>query len=360
MFQAGDGKDTEAMPYKTKKRKSLFPYVVIIFVLLLALLALGGLYFLWDSLERYELSTPRYAMQQVEEILKQKDLPALAQLCGVDESRFFDEDQYAAYLEQEMGDDWTDLRIAESHTDEPGAVAYQAISDTGRLTFLLYARKEGGYTIRQPEIPVSSYRIYAPEHAVVLVNGTALTTAQAAADYEPPELFRELDAALAPQMLEYRVDGFVTKPTVELRDCTATEYHVEESGDTFTITTYPTEAERAEYAALAEEFSRTYALYVSKDLSFDDVKPYLYPESSIYDTIRTIDRSWYIDHQPPTISDLQVTNIVTYSDDHFTAEVSFTFTVISDINIQHETYPHYRLAFFRTEEGLRLVNLQFL
>lgn len=348
------------MPYKSKPRKSIFPHIVVLFVLLLLLIGMAVLGLLWNALEEYESSTPQTAMKSVVAALEADDLQELARLCGVDTTRFFDETQYAAYVRQELGADRSGLQVVAGSTDEPGAAAYRVLAGERSMTFLLYPREEGGYTIRMPEAPVSSYRIYAPEYAQVMVNGRPLTAAEQTGEKRPVASFQTLDDSLVPYHVEYTVDGFIEKPEVTLAGMSEAEYRLEETEDSFTFTTYPTEAEQAEYAALAEQLARTYALYVSKDLEFTDLKPLLYPESSFYETVRTIDRSWYIAHEPPEFLEMQVANIVAGSEDHFTAEVSFVFKVVSDKRTTQMIPNNYRLAFLRTEEGFRLANLEFI
>lgn len=344
----------------TKSR--LFPHVALLFFLALLLAGLIVLCFLWRGLEDYEKTTPHSALLPVARALEDEDYDALASLCGVDMSRFFDRSQYTDWVKTKFGAPEGLPVIQESGArGESGETGWEIVNGNDkRLGFFLAPKEGGGYTVRQPEIPVKSYTIYAPPHLTVTADDHPLNDTEQMTAPKEIEAFAMLPEELRPQMVGYRLQGFTREPKLALLDRSADEYQMEQQEDgSLMFTMRPSGESARALDDYAKKVAKQYALFVSTDITFAQLSPLLVPGTEFYKTLRGFRNMWYVEHSPPLFENLTVSKLMEYSPNDYTVEVAFDFHVVSNKNTVQVIPSHYRLAIHGDAAGgLRLVNLE--
>lgn len=346
------------MRYQAKKQKTKFFHITVIYTIILLLAAMTILTLLWNSLSSYESSTPKFALRPVVAALEQGDYAQVMTVCGIETADFFDEEQYVSYMKGILGEPGKTLTVREISSSDPGVKTFD-VSANEKKGVRFYLREEGdSYRISQAEIPTREYVIYAPGFVTVLVNGTALIGTESAS--KPISSFRGLDDTLAPRMAEYRVKGFIEEPDIRLADISASDSQKEIlSDDSILFTVFAAEDERAFLEKTALNAAQVYARFVCTDAERSELKRLILPDTPFEDVVDNFSNYWYIEHESYGFENIKTENILKYSPDHFTAEVSFDYTIQKG-NI-HRVYPaHYRLAFLNRNGKYWLVNLELL
>ena len=90
---------------------------------------------------------------------------------------------------------------------------------------------------------------------------------------------------------------------------------------------YSSELEE-QYADLVKYFTKLYAIYTQDDGSFGDIKGYLDAESELYEDIRTIPRSFVIEHDKARVENEQASEFFDYGNGVFSCRVTLDHILI--------------------------------
>lgn len=353
------------------KPRSVFFHVAVIFAVVSALIVLGLLTWLATYLTEYEKSNPKSYVEEMLSLYRSKDYDRAIELSGLVPHDFFDVEQYRAYVESCIGDGKDarifelapegDTRIFELRGSGKQGIRFELMGKTGELGFGLTS-----YTLRQQEIPTREYTVLLPGHASLLVDGKPAEAKYQTGD-QAVKYFAGLgDTTLAPRLQEYRLPGFIKQPALALDGLPQEQYRVDWEEEEATITLAPSEENRKRDTELAVEAAQLYARFVSKDAEFSDFQRVLNRESEFYDVIRTYSNFWNIPHDDYHFENIQTTNIAEYSEDTFSAVVSFVYVIYKDRKAEGyrsitKSYPaKYRLSFLRIDGGFKAVNIEVL
>jgi len=345
----------------TKKRKSLFWCVTLVLFGLLASAGVWGLFYLWDFLEEYELSTPRTAGEELLALYREGEYGKAMSLVGVDASVFFDEAQYPAYVREALGD-FEDVQIQEGSLE--GKRAVFLIGEEGRsLRFFLGEGKALRYgmhrlSLEEEPVPTRGYTVSAPGHVAVTVNGTPLS-ASFQTGVEPAEDFPPLPEELAPpQRAVYRVEGFTQEPEFAL-DCDASLYRREEKAGRISFDLFVQDEETERFAL---EAAQTYAKFVSADVELEALLPYLYPDTVFSRAVQNYSNIWYNSHSGMEFDKLVVENPVDYSGDWRSVDIAFEYVIYrgsSENRWAEWRYPtRYRVYLIGTGSGWKVLDIR--
>lgn len=348
------------MEQQEKKRQPLFAYSLLITVIVLLVFGLCGAAFLWTYLADYEQSNPKTVMRELAQLLEKEDFSAAMKLSGVDSSVFYDEAQYPAYMKQQLGE-LSGLTVQElgSASKEERRYALLGSGEGRQVAYTLTPTQEEGkyYTIKQDDIPTSSYTVTIPEGATLCVNGLPLDgTAQTWRRTLIPSYSVLNEPERGPYLLDCRLNGFTIEPEFTLADQAVS---VVKEGQTVQLLPVLAEEKRVEYEALAEKVARVYAAFTSQDAKRSEVQQYLDPDTEFYKRMLAFDNFWFIEHDTAEFRTPRFENTVEYGDGFFSTEIYFDYFVKKG-RIEKTYESHYRMSFIQKGEKLLVANIEIL
>ena len=337
------------------KKKNLF--FSILSTVMLAILVLMAIFFLvfWNYLEAYEKSMPRYAVEQILAEYRQGDFSSAMERAGIAEETLSPK-QYAEYVRQTLGT-LDEVTVAESKLNSGETVCELRGSAGKGIRFTMEKTQNSvgfgfsAYRAVQEPIALRQYTIVAPADVTVEADGVPLEGGES----EFVEAYQGIRKdSLRPTRKRYTLEQF-ERPEISLRGIPAGEWNLSEKGTVLTVTRTASEEQRQEIEQLALEAARLCARYTSKDATFRELSAVLYQDTEYYDTTRGYSNYWVIDHDSYRFEQEKAENIVRYSDDHFSCEVSFDYVVYKDRSaegyrpITKKYQAHYRLYFVRVD-----------
>ena len=76
------------------------------------------------------------------------------------------------------------------------------------------------------------------------------------------------------------------------------------------------------------EAATTYAMMISEDASFSDLRPYLYRQSETYDALASFNNQYFSTHDSVRFDNVQVTDLIVFGDgEGFMGTISFDYIV---------------------------------
>ena len=352
----------------TTKKFRIPRYLLSLVLMLLfgALATVITMNWLYGALVEYEAKTPNTALNRYFDRIASRDFAVIRE-----ESDF----------ETTPQNDWEDFDAAVLSvfgTAKPGELTYRRIASNdpdGRRVYIIYkgdARigevylyegqgEDGGWRITTPLKFLSPYTITAPSHATVLVNGAALAT-EDAVSIQPvePELFSELPGSVTPPaVLTYRVEGLLAEPELSASGPEGTECALTFDDDTNTLEVLllSTGERWDERATRIEAVAKAYARYISRDGTMATLGTYILPGTDFYTRMWHFDNQWYGTHQAHDFKDIVVSDILSTSENTFTGQIDFIFTVTQGADVFE--YPSsYTMSFVLWNSQWMLLDLQ--
>lgn len=350
-------------PHPERKKRSKYPIVLLVLVLVNAILIALALRWLYATLLEFEAGTPATAIHRYFQRLHADDFEIINAESGFVPNSANTWEDYDAYLKRL----YATVPQAPRHRKvaaqrEDGGHTYALYDGDEKIAeVLLYdgAGQGGGWRVCAPVEYGAEYTVTAPAHATVTMNGIPLPPADAAR--AGIAAFDTLpDPALAPALLTYRVPVTLLPPTLAATDPWGNPCALEEQGSPHHLRAAVELAEerRAEYAGLIEAAARVYANYATNDATFEELAAHLYPESELYIRMRGYtDSQWYVDHDTPTFSDITVYGIVSHSETCFTGEIDFLYELTEEGRL-HSFPSSYHMALVQVEGQWRLLDLK--
>ncbi len=83
----------------------------------------------------------------------------------------------------------------------------------------------------------------------------------------------------------------------------------------------------------------------------------LYKDSGFYSKIKMYNNEYYHTHDSAWIENMQVFNMVEWSSETFSGEVTFTY-VTKQGSRRKENPTHYRMLFINTNNGYKIVSIE--
>jgi len=343
---------------------SRFLCCVIILILGLTIIASTLLVILWSYLEKYESSTPQFYIHKFINNIKNDNIDIAMENAGVKKTEFFSTKEYKQYLSGVFASDFDYYTITRIGTENNKAIYEVAGKSNKNIKLELTKKGEkkqfgiDSYSIRHIDIPFKSVSIYAPSHIKLECYGKPLSPNNSNPDSEAINSFNVMnDKSQAPKPVKYKLDGFLVQPEIEVKGIPKSEYTLSQDEDSISISTKPEISDKENVEELAVLVSKTYAQFVSQDAKFSDFSKYLLKDTSYYDVIKTFSNTWYVAHDSFAFEDLAVKNTVSYSDVHFSTEVSFKY-IITKGKIKNTYQNNYRLSLIKQGNTYKIVNLE--
>ena len=364
MSQSVETIEKEKSPAKKQKKPhSTFFKVAWGVVGVFVVMIFTALLILWNYLDNYERSDPRYYLDQVVTLLENKQYEEAARESGFEETTFFTFERFEEYVTDILGDS-TDLRVVESKSDVENERNYRVVGENGELKFVLTEQPNtlgfgfSSYSVKLDLGSGGTWKIVAPDEIAVSVDGIELDDTYRLDEQMIPDPYETLlDTSLAPQLAVYEVSGLYTRPVVTAENA---EIVYDEDNTTVRITD-SLKTPAAEREEMIINAAKTYAAFISGDAQMKDVAALLYDQTKFYESIKTYSSYWYIDHDSAEAENVKLFNYTEYAENAFSAEVTFDYRVKRTKGNINQVYPtHYRLSFMEVDGEIRLINIEVL
>lgn len=343
-----------------KRRISKYWIGLMLLVLFNAFLIAFALNKLRVILVDYEAKSPLTALNSYFSNLESGKTDPIHKESNLLLSRWNNWQDYDAYLHSlydQLPKQPTYRQVASNEPD--GRHVYAIYNGDTRLgEIYLYPLPDGGWSAVAPLAFTPSWRITAPGHATVMVNGIPLLPEEAVLR-TPLSLFDELPVACKPPMLLcYETEPTLLEPVILITgpEESACSIQTDEEKRSITATLSPIEAQAVNYEAIVTRTAKAYANYASNDLSFSLLSAMLVKDTDLYTRTQKLDRQWYIDHDNFVFENLQVTNIVSSSNDTFIGEIRFDYKVLRGRTV--DLFPtRYEMSFVLLNGEWKLLEL---
>ncbi len=328
-------------------KKLTFKKGLLLLAIVYAAVIAVGLSMFYAYLERYEAGHPVGAMNAYFAALKKGNTADI-----IENSEFpFDahntESIYIEYLTEKYKNGDGHWQYASIDDDaDPNTDTY-AVYEDGKQYGTLYLTRDGdGWRVRSDWAYTQEMVLSSPYP--LLVNGAPLTMS---CIKKPIELFAQ--ALEEPLFTSDCTVKTLRDPVVTLEDGEAV-LSEQESG--VLVTKKPQETDSKALAALAETVARTYACFISGDATLEEMHALVKAGTPFMTGLRAYDPKWYNRHVSVEFQNMQVSDVVMWSDTAFSVDVRFDFVV--NRAYDSHTYPTaYQLAFEKVESGFQTVNI---
>lgn len=320
-----------------------FNLFAVLFSLFWIIITVISCLLLWNYLKVYEQSTPVHAGRQILELYKQGKYAEAMEKCGVAEDGMFTCEVYEEYIKSSLGENLDSVKIYEGIQDEEGNRILEMLGKSNNpLKFYLNESPDSlkyglsSFSLTQCEIETLSYSFTFPEDFNIKVNGNSIDTSSFTRDVvESFDVFETKNDV--PYTKTGTLKGFISEPEVTVDGLEPDRYKVALDNGSFTVTVYPSADKVDAIGEKAAEVGQAFAKYLFNDSSFTKLKDISMAESSSFQRLKYYDKTWIPKHSKCTIENLKTDNYVQYSDNSYSADVSFGYSIVTRLN-KSKTY----------------------
>lgn len=329
---------------KIKSFKIPVFYAVYALLVALSLAAVSvGAKLLWDRLDDYERSLPKYVAESVfKEYFSKRDFALLAEKAGVEISRFEDVSHFEKYMQTKT--DGQEMAYHEVSAGLGDIKKYVVTSGEQKISdFTLKKSKnksEKGFDLYELD---KINLVYSADESVTfsVIKGGKITLNEREIDLSECTLVEDnIETFSHAHMLEgsgaepityatYRVDGLFTAPELACFDRNGKPSVLSYDKDTGVYKeeiNYDEEL-RERKTAIATECAEVYLRYMTRDASEYLLGFYFDKTSEIYRKVRTSDTRWFADHTGYEFRDPVMSEFYAYSDDTFSCRFTCTHVI---------------------------------
>lgn len=319
-----------------KRKKSIFPSVlIIVFGILFIAMAFAWEY-LYRFLEAYEKNVPTNAANSVAELYKAGNFTKILEMQGVSFDEFNTPEEYAEYIHRVYGEDFSAASAYKTAVDGENQI-YTIYCDKTKLCTITISPNGNidefglqGWNVAMEQLTypkLHSVKIYAPENASASVNGIVLGDKNTISEEHSIKAYDDLfDENMRPKFKVYEVTGLLNVPEVSVTDATGAQMKLtEKNGKFYALPEVSPEFEEM-IKARTEEIALKYALYSILDLKFEDISAYLYKDSEYYKRVKSFYNDWYREHTF-SYDGVKFEDITVYDDTHCSAHIYFTYHI---------------------------------
>lgn len=357
------------MPHsKPPKRKNVFkrnrfrPFLAV-YAILLFVLSGGALFAFNTTLADYEAATPNAALRQYEEWLRNKDYLSIFQSAQFTETPLNDKDSYLQYFARVYNGTPTAITFRERAAKTEGQKQFSVYFDNTRVDILdlVPLKEQNGWRVVPQLVYQNDYLVYAAAETRVTVNGQDFSLLGITPTPVQETVFCGLkDTSLYPTVNCYTLSGLLNPPIIEgltLSGETCTVTHDAANPQQIYVLVACSEETRIQQEELAKTAAFTYAKFVTRDASLNELLPFIYKESSLYDTIRRFGNDWFSSHESYKFTDEELQNPIRYTNRDFTYEVKFQPYYIKGGRTHKGELVHNRLTFLKFGDDWKLISL---
>lgn len=348
--------------FMEKRKNSSFFHVAMIVAILCVIIIAVVLSVLWSALEKYEKGTPESAIQLFLSYAMSGDSKTLMESVGISETEFFKAKDYQQYMHAQLGNNIEEIQVLELENGQEGTKYLLSKKGSQGIEITLSKKSEeqgsfNEYNISQKVPPQSDCVIIAPGDFEIYVNDILLEERHQIQEISVSQFETVENADLVPKVKTYQINGLLNFPKITVKGKEASEYQAKREKNTVIINGYPKEDNQIKIKQIAETASIAYAKFISQDGQFQEYTQYVDKTSSYYKAIRNFDNSWYIPHDSVAVENMQMSDMIAYSEQCFSVDVQFDYVVIKG-RIRRIYDTHYKLYFLLQNNQYQIVNLE--
>lgn len=341
------------------KKTSLFTKIYLSCVAASVVIILIGLTVLWFWLSSYEKSTPQYYANYFYNAIEDKDYKKITNFTDGITNEFETEQQIKEYLEQTLADKTLEVvKNTKKYSAENPSFNILADGNTVLTMTLKRNDKKGsfgflGWNVSDVEGLKYQYdkiKIFTPDNALVQVNGKDISTNIAAGSKGTIEAFNDIPEGIEkPQFTQVELNNFFEMPQITAKIGDKDAYVLKVSDEEFIVSEQDSNQMKAEYEPMVFELAKMYSNYISADVKFEKLKPYLISKSKLYHRLRTMEVHWFTTHTRFAFENMKSDNYIKYDDNSFSCEVSFDYYIYRDT--KEYKYPSKYAFYFVKQNG---------
>lgn len=363
-----------------KKTKS-FPYFYTILALLVLIgvcCVAYGLGLLKSWMADYEATRPKYVAEHIFEThFKNPDIRTLIETKPFDLSPAETENDLVRYVTEQIGGGEITYNEAASGSITGDTIKY--VVSAGENRFAQFTVVDSGekteygnaiYVLGSYEIyykaETVSIKIIAPSDAAVTVNGFTLdqsyvtkTEETESCAHMPDKVFHNGDPTQGIKYSTYVISGLL----FDTENVTVTDKYGEsckvtrDENGVFNATVNYNEELKEQYSDIALAFSTNYAKFAQACGTFNGVKPYIDPNSDIYEKIRTLEFFYVHGHNSCEFLDEQTFEFYEYAPGVFSCRVKYTWHAIRANAREQYEYIDLSLYFHEVDGQYKLYDM---
>ncbi len=351
------------MAAKKKKHRKQPGYVFYPMYWCYVLLFIGAIALmmrvLWDNMEDYEGSMPKYVAQEVDQIFLSRDFSTIYDYDDVAICEAEGKQAYIEYMTR-LTDGFV-MSCREKYSSNPEEKVYQVLFGENKLgTYTLC--KSGELTeygnekwmlkeIRTNVIESSDYLITVPENSIVYADGQPLDAAfivesglNLTDDYLP-------EGYEFPKWCTYSVARCFRVPEFRVLDSKGREQRAlpNSEGRLTVQMNYDDNELRAGVEERIFKVARALSMYTSDDVDRDAIMDYVLPQSKAHTYIRGFDGGWFMPHRDVEFLNMRTDKYMSLDDETFACNVYYDYKVI--YRETSELYPTAYTFFFKKDDN---------
>lgn len=350
------------MAAKRKKHGKKPGYVFYPMYWCMVLLIIGAILLmmrvLWDNMEDYESTMPKYVVQETEKIFTGRDFATIYEyddlsLCA-DEGK----EAYIAYMERLT--DGFEITCREAFSSNPEEKLYQVKFGPNKLgTFTLAKtgeKTEYGYEkwavkeMKTAVIASTDYYITVPEDSIVFADGHVLDESKII------ESGMQFDYSYLPEGYDhikwctYGISRCFSIPAFQVMDSAGRmqSFLPNEEGRLTAELNDDTDELRPQMEENVIQAAKYLSMYTSDDCRRDAVLDYVATASKAHQYIRGIDTGWFMPHRDVEFLNMKTDNYLWLDENTFKCDVTYDYKII--YRNAEEIYPT-AYTFFYTKIG---------
>ncbi|MGN0329325.1 MAG: hypothetical protein ACI4D4_10155 [Lachnospira sp.] len=349
-----------------KKEKGIF-WKIYGIVVILSLIVIAGVWvLLWNFLSAYEKSQPEHVADKVVAELNDKKADAISCYLSEEVSELQDKTLYEEYISNFLSEfldgEWSYAKKSGEYSKE--SPVYKLKKDGKSMAVLYLKMEEDRAAFNTPRWSVDriegietkgrTITIEVPKGSEVTFNNTLLSAEYVTEDdVENSRLGNVSNFITAPKMTIYSVKGIYTEPQISVKGPVYGEPlsvdDMEDDKYVYGFESGSTEVANQESRIIT--ISKTYGNYVTNDLKFSSLSPYILPDSYAYDFLWGVSSTnyWFTEHTSTDFENMKVYNYQVYTDDCFSCEVTFDQIVMR--GSKKYTFPTHIKYIFVKKDG---------
>ena len=360
-----DHAEPKAQQLPPRKKRWFSLALAIYFVLSLTAIAIF-ISFFQTQLQKYEFSTPNAAVNQYIEWVRNEDYNAIYESSGFQTTTLNGKTEYINYLEQLYAGTPQEISARERISLDETKKEYVLYFDEKRVSTIIVSPAEEGNPLAWKATTQLTYQepitVIVGKDLHVTVDGKDIRTLSLPCEEIQTTVFSGCsDETVYPTLYSYRLEGLLNPPSIKVLTTDGRLCNIDEKTDkkgTVYTAYYTHETNSAQdLDNLAETVSKTYAEFVARDATRNQLLNYVYKKSDFYTAIRNFSNSWFTSHESYKFNDFQLSNRISYTAFDFTCEAKFQPIYVRNGKTFTGELAHYRMTFLKINEEWLLVSL---
>ncbi len=352
--------ETESDYGKKPRKRRIFWKLFWAYFALLLVASVFLLWFFFQDLQRYEANTPNSALNTYIDWVKNGDFEAIYSASDFEESILNTKEEYIKYLATMYTGDTDTLVVREKATSHDNQKDYSLYLNNTRVAAVsLLKNPDWGetawsYVTDIHYIPTTT--IYAAEGIRLSINGVDTTLLNLTGTPVQTQVLGKTDMTdILPTIYSYTITDLLNPPTIEGLTlsgdpCTV----VQDETGAYHVLSAANETVQAERQEHAKNVAFTYARFISRDDTRENLLKLVAKNSDLYEKLRVFSNDWFSRHDSVDFRNLSITNYRQYSATDFSCDISFLPVYLRGGQEKEAPVFHNRLSFVLIDEEWKL------